>query len=124
MERPTREAMLLAAAMAAHEANRAFCIAIGDNSQEPWESAPEWENDSSVKSVAHVLEGATPKRLHEKWLAEKIADGWTVGPVKDAEKKEHPSLVPYHELPWQERAKDGLLIAVVLAVTTALGGLV
>jgi RyR domain len=124
MDRPNREAVLLAAARAAHEANRALCVSIGDDSQVPWEAVPEWQRQSCLTGVNGVLAGTTPKRLHETWLAEKIADGWKFGAVKDADKKEHPSMVSYHELPWQERAKDGLLIAVVLAMTTALGGLV
>lgn len=124
IERPGRETMVLAAARAAHEANRALCLSIGDISQLPWDEAPERMRADSLESVAAVLSGATPKRLHEKWLEKKLADGWVVGPVKDEDAKQHPSMVPYHELPWQERAKDGLLIAVVLAMTTALGGLV
>lgn len=124
IDRPTREAVWQAAAVAAHEANRALCASIGDGSQLPWEQASEQDRNSSLKSVAAVVAGVTPKRLHEAWLADKIADGWKFGVVKDPDKKEHPSMVPYHELPWQERAKDGLMIAVVLAMTTALGGLV
>lgn len=124
IDRPKREAVLLAAARAAHEANRALCVSIGDDSQVPWESAPEWQRKSCLTGVNGVLAGTTPKRLHETWLAEKIADGWKFGAVKDADKKEHPCMIPYHELGWEQRAKDGLLIAVVLAMTTALGGLV
>lgn len=32
---------------------------------------------------------------HENWLRDKEKDGWTFGPVKDAEKKEHPCFVPF-----------------------------
>jgi hypothetical protein len=46
-------------------------------------------------------------------LAEKKADGWVYGEVKDPEKKEHPCLVEYEELPKDQQAKDSLFIAVV-----------
>lgn len=44
------------------------------------------------------------KNVHEVWAAGRLADGWKYGPVRDDEKKEHPSLVPYEHLP--EREKD------------------
>jgi len=30
-------------AKVAHEVNRAYCISIGDNSQQSWECSPEWQ---------------------------------------------------------------------------------
>ena len=32
-----------ACARASHEANRAYCLAIGDASLAPWEQAPDWQ---------------------------------------------------------------------------------
>jgi hypothetical protein len=49
-------------------------------------------------------------------MADKEADGWKHGPVKDPEKKEHPCMVPYGQLPAEQRAKDYLFIAVVKAM--------
>ena len=43
---------------------------------------------------------------HENWMRTKIKQGWVYGPVKDFEKKTHPDLVPYDELPEVERLKD------------------
>lgn len=44
------------------------------------------------------------RNVHEVWSANRRTDGWTYGPVRDDEKKQHPCLVPYDELP--EREKD------------------
>lgn len=44
------------------------------------------------------------RNVHEVWSANRIADGWTYGPVRDDAAKKHPCLVPYDELP--EREKD------------------
>lgn len=102
-----------AAARAAHEANRAYCIALGDNSQMDWETAPEWQRSSCINGVRGVLAGNGPEQSHESWLKEKTETGWKYGPVKDPEKKEHPCFVPYAELPESQKAKDDIFCAVV-----------
>ena len=101
-------------AKVAHEVNRAFCKAIGDNSQPAWEDAPEWQRSSAINGVQFHVDNpdAKPSASHESWLAEKERDGWKYGPVKDADKKEHPCFVPYNELPMEQKAKDYLFGAV------------
>jgi hypothetical protein len=109
-----------ACARAAHEANRAYCIAIGDNGQPAWDDAPEWQRSSARNGVRGALNGATPEQSHESWLAEKLATGWKHGPIKNPDAKEHPCMVPYAQLPPEQRAKDSVFIAVVRAVGAAL----
>lgn len=106
----------------AHEANRAYCRSIGDDSQPAWDDAPDWQRDSAIKGIEGALGGNTPEQSHESWMAEKVATGWRYGPVKDPETKEHPCMVPYAELPESQRAKDHLYIAVVKAAASVLGG--
>ena len=102
-------------AQVAHEINRAYCASLGDVSQAAWADAPEWQRQSALAGVAMHLANpaATPADSHISWLAEKTAAGWAFGPVKDAEKKEHPCCVPYDELPAEQKAKDYLFRAVV-----------
>jgi len=107
-------------ARAAHEVNRAYCIALGDMSQVSWDDAPEWQKSSALHGVGAALRGAGPAASHEGWLREKAATGWKYGPVKDAAKKEHPCCVPYAELPLEQQQKDALFVAVVLATFSAL----
>ena len=38
------------------------------------------------------------EREHERWMQERIKNGWRYGPVKDIEKKISPYLVPYRLL--------------------------
>jgi RyR domain len=109
-----------ACARAAHEVNRAYCLALGDTSQPAWDDAPEWQKSSARNGVASALNGHTPEQSHEGWCAEKRFSGWTYGPVKDPEKKQHPCLVPYAELPLNQRAKDLLFVQTVRAMATAL----
>lgn len=104
-------------AKAAHEINRQYCLILKDDSQVPWDEAPEWQKQSAINGVKFHLEnpGAQPEDSHDSWLAEKERDGWKYGPVKDAEKKEHPCFVPYHQLPAEQRTKDLLFTVVVRA---------
>ena len=101
----------------AHEVNRAYCQAIGDDSQPAWEDAPDWQRTSAVNGVMfHIREPlADPDASHQNWLKEKAVAGWKYGPVKDAEKKEHPCYVAYESLPVEQRAKDYLFRGVVHA---------
>ena len=114
-----QQSVLIAAARAAHEANRAWCIATGDHSQPSWDDAPEWQRSSAINGVNGVACGNSPRESHESWLAEKAATGWKYGPVKDPEKKEHPRFVPYDELPPEQKAKDGIFVGVVRAMLEA-----
>lgn len=105
-----------------HEANREYCRQLADYSQPYWLDAPGWQRQSAVNGVKFHLEqhekGVTPSQSasHDSWLEEKRAAGWTYGPVKDAEKKEHPCFVPYHELPLDQQKKDALFGAIVKAL--------
>jgi len=105
-------------ARVAHEVNRAYCEAIGEHPPQPaWEDAPAWQVDSAMAGVnLHWTQDLGPEASHEAWMAHKLADGWTYGPVKDADKKTHPCLVPFDELPLEQRVKDYLFRAVVRAL--------
>lgn len=98
-----------------HEVNRAYCQVMGDLSQLPWEKAPDWQRNSAVNGVQYAIAHpeATPERMHESWCDQKLKEGWAVGPVKDPEKKEHPCLVDYYQLPFRQRVKDHIFLAVV-----------
>lgn len=106
-------------AQVAHEANAAYCRTIGDDSQLPWGSAPDWQRESAITGVAFHRDNpdASPSHAHESWLKEKLDAGWKYGPVKDPIKKEHPCYVQYDQLPAEQKLKDTLFIAVVRALT-------
>ena len=101
----------------AHQTNKAFCHAMGDDSQLHWDEAPQWQRDSAINGVYFTFENpdAPPSASHENWLKEKIADGWVYGEVKDPEAKTHPCCVPYEELPTVQKAKDYIFKGLVKA---------
>lgn len=104
-----------------HETNRAYCASIGDDSQKAWEEAEQWQKDSALRGVDFALSNpdAPASAQHDAWTADKLADGWKYGPVKDPIKKEHHCLVPYQELPVEQRVKDYLFRHVVKAFVEA-----
>lgn len=107
---------VLSIARLCHEVNRAYCQALGDFTQLPWDEAPDWQKESACKGVEMHLQRpeAGPKASHESWLAEKVATGWQYGPVKDPSAKTHPCIVPFDELPREQQAKDFIFRAIVL----------
>lgn len=99
-----------------HEANRALQITLDEEPSNPWLDTDEDMRQSVIIGVQHALEGATAEQLHESWCETKLKQGWSYGGVKDAEAKTHPCLVPYGELPAEQRIKDDLFKAVVRAL--------
>ena len=106
-----------------HEANRAYCMTIGDHSQPTWDMAPAWQKSSAVSGVEAALANPdkTPEDSHNGWLADKKKAGWKYGPTKAPEKLEHPCMVPYEQLPPEQTAKDHLFLAVVNALRGHVG---
>lgn len=97
-----------------HAANAELCRQYGDASQPDWRAAPLWQQQSAVNGVRKIAAGevTAPQQSHLSWSAEKLDDGWVYGPVKDAEKKTHPCLVPFEELPLDQQAKDHLFFSI------------
>ena len=46
------------------------------------------------------------KNVHEIWAATRIKQGWTYGLERDDKQRKHPCLVPYEELPEEEKIYD------------------
>lgn len=46
------------------------------------------------------------KNVHEVWSRNRISEGWTYGPERDDANRRHPCLVPYEELPENEKEYD------------------
>lgn len=107
-----------AIAAVAHEVNAEYCRALGDVTQSTWEDAPQWQKDSALAGVRLHLANPNlgPAASHEAWMRQKLDDGWTYGPVKNPEKKEHPCIVPFADLPKEQQIKDWIFRGVVHAI--------
>ena len=61
------------------------------------------------------------KNTHEVWAAGRASEGWTYGNMRDDEKKLHPCLVPYEDLPESEKDYDRATAMETLKVILSLG---
>ena len=61
------------------------------------------------------------RNAHEVWARQRMADGWTHGPVRDDARKQHPWLVPYETLPESEKQYDRNAAMETVKVILALG---
>lgn len=102
-----------------HEANRVLQAQTGEEVSLPYDEAPQWQKDSAFIGIHEALDGKTPEELHAGWCKVKVDAGWVYGETKDAEKKTHPCLVPYSDLPEDQRIKDHMFSAIVNAFKDA-----
>lgn len=108
-------------AQVCHEANRALQTVDPDVTipvSPPWDLEKGETKESAIQGVQAILDNPdlTAEQSHEQWVEFKVSHGWTLGPVKDEAKKEHPLLVPYSELPEKQQVKDALFGAIVRAL--------
>ncbi len=115
-----------------HEKEKGFTPETNP-SMVPWEELPERLKESNRNQAEHIrvkLEAIgcdiamttnwdaqsfefSPKEVelmaemeHQRFVKERLREGWTYGSTKDLKKKTSPSLVPWSALPDEEKNKD------------------
>jgi hypothetical protein len=58
---------------------------------------------------------------HDLWAKQRIAEGWRLGPQRNGQKKEHPCLIPYSDLPESEKEYERIAAIGTLTAIIALG---
>lgn len=104
-----------------HEAVRALQFEQADPTipvAASWLETSDEAQASAIVGVKGVLDGNTPEQSHESWLAFKVEHGWVWGPVKDEELKQHPLLVPYADLPSDQKLKDDLFVVMARVLSS------
>lgn len=61
------------------------------------------------------------ENIHDIWASQRLRQGWTYGQTRDDGAMTHPCLVPYDQLPEQEKAYDRSTAMQTLKIITALG---
>lgn len=61
------------------------------------------------------------KNTHEVWSQERMKHGWRYGTARNDEKKLHPCLVEYEQLPESEKEYDRKTVLETLRVIVELG---
>jgi hypothetical protein len=88
----------------------------GEYNPEPIDTA-QFELDEELEHlVLQLLENT-----HDNWATQRMKEGWSYGPRRDDELKQHPDLVPFEELSEDEKQYDRLLVTETLKAVLALG---
>lgn len=107
-------------AQVVHEANRALQAVQGDNApSQPWYAEDAGIKANVIVGVRNARHGMTPEEHHQAWVADKLAHGWRYGSEKDAERKTHPCLVAFDQLPRYQQDKNRLFISIVRVLWAA-----
>ena len=98
----------------AHEVNRAYCEAAGEEPPPHWGQAPQWQRDSALSGVQSYLQndGLSPRDMHECWRSYREHEGWVYGDLEDFSCRRHPNMLRYDDLPQEQKVKDRLFYAV------------
>lgn len=63
-------------------------------------------SDVKLPENLEMLVEQMSKNVHEVWAETRISQGWTFGEKRNDDLKTHPCLIPYEELPEEEREYD------------------
>jgi len=87
----------------------------------PYTPAPLDTSKVALSSDLLELIELLAKNTHEVWAQQRLAEGWQYGIARNDERKEHPCLVPYEELPENEKEYDRGTVRKVVKVMVGLG---
>ena len=62
--------------------------------------------DTRLPEELEVLVEQMSKNVHEVWALTRMQQGWTYGKQRNDELKTHPCLIPYDDLPEEEKEFD------------------
>jgi hypothetical protein len=84
---------------------------------------PKPKDTSNVELSDDVLElmEILAENTHDIWSENRIAEGWKYGKKRDDDRKLHPCLVPYSELPESEKQYDRNTALETLKLIISLG---
>ena len=74
--------------------------------QKPYMPQPIDTTDVVLPEELEQLVEEMSKNVHEVWADTRIRQGWTYGEQRNDELKTHPCLIPYEELPEEEKEYD------------------
>ena len=78
---------------------------------EKWEDRDEKFRNQMINVVKKYLSQEnlpTPEEAHNSWMDAYFKMGWKYGKERDVDKKTHPDLLPFYNLPQDERDKDAI----------------
>ena len=67
------------------------------------------------------LQEAIAENAHDVWAAARMGEGWTYGPERDDQLKQHPDLIPYSALTDREKEYDRIMALNTIKLVIKLG---
>ena len=67
------------------------------------------------------LREAIAENAHDVWAAARMSEGWTYGPERDDQKKQHPDIIPYSALTDKEKEYDRIMALNTIKLVMKLG---
>lgn len=77
--------------------------------------------DINLGADLEELTEAIAENAHDIWARARMDEGWTYGPVRNDELKQHPDLVPYARLADSEKEYDRIMAMNTLRLVRRLG---
>jgi len=74
-----------------------------------------------VSQEIRALGEKLARNTHELWAQQRLRDGWRYGPQRNDERKEHPMLRPYDEIPESEKVYDRIVSMEAIKAILAMG---
>jgi hypothetical protein len=98
-----------------YEANRMLSQQLGEELPPPWAEAGDYMQSSMVDGVKAIHDGIvkSPEESHATWMKRRIDDGWIYGEKKDDFLKVNPYLVPFSQLPEEQKIKSRMFFNIV-----------
>jgi len=87
------------------------------------EYTPKPINTGNIKLPEEIeaLSERMAEHVHETWAATRICQGWTYAPKRNDTLKQHPCLIPYKDLPDEEKIYDKSTAIATLKLIISLG---
>jgi hypothetical protein len=106
---------ITAFAQIAYKLDQAYQVAISGESRPNWhELKPEDRKNITDRAIYYLTDpNAVVSSLHERWAHTKYSEGWSYAPQFSEEKKHHPMLVSYADLPLSRRVGDTLFMQTI-----------
>lgn len=76
------------------------------NSEIKYVPSPVQTEDIALPDELMPLVEEMARNVHEVWAKNRMDDGWSYGPARDDSALKHPCLVPYEDLPENEKDYD------------------
>lgn len=98
-----------------------YLLTINNKEMKTYNPKPIDVSDVKLTDDLTELREAIAENAHEIWAVDRQAEGWTYGPKRDEDKKETPCMVPYSQLPEDEKEYDRKMAMHTLKLVQKLG---